>query len=98
MLQLTDETPGNGNSGVHIINVAATDEAGVLIPDFDGVVTFKVEKVRILGVGNGDPNGHQPDIADTVPLFNGRGQIILAGENGKVTASCEGLVSSQAQW
>lgn len=96
MLQLTDETPGNGS--VRIINIAATDAAGVPVPDFNGIVTFKVENGKILGVGNGNPNGHQPDIADSVPLFNGLGQIIVAGKNGKITAFCEGLASAQTQW
>lgn len=96
ILRLTDETPGNGS--VHIINIAATDAAGVLVPGFNGIVKVKVESGKILGVGNGDPNGHQADLADTVPLFNGRAQVIISGEKGKVTAFCDGLASAQAQW
>lgn len=95
-LQLSDETPRNGK--VRIINIAVTDKAGAVVPQFGGTARFQVENARILGVGNGDPNGHQADVADSVPLFNGRGQVIVGGENGKLTVLCEGLASSQILW
>ena len=95
-LQLSDETPRNGK--VRIINIAVTDKAGTVVPQFGGTARFQVENARILGVGNGDPNGHQADVADSVPLFNGRGQVIVGGENGKLTVLCEGLASSKILW
>ena len=97
-LQLTDETPVKESSRVHIINIAATDEAGVLIPDFNGTVKFLVENGSILGVGNGNPNGHQPDIADSIEMFHGRAQVIMEGESGKLTALCEGMTFSEIHW
>ena len=97
-LQLTDETPENGSGRVHIINIAATDEADVFIPDFDGIVKLLVENGRILGVGNGNPNGHQPDIEDSIEMFHGRAQVIMEGECGKLTALCEGVTFSEIHW
>ncbi len=97
-LQLTDETPENGSGRVHIINITATDEAGVFVPDFDGTVKLLVEDGRNLGVGNGNPNGHQPDIADFIEMFHGRAQVIIEGESSKLTALCKGMTSSEIQW
>ena len=95
-LCMTDDAPKNG--GIRIINIRAMDAFGVPVPDFCGTVSFTVEKGRILGVGNGDPNGHQADIADSVPLFNGCGQLIVECKAGSVTAACEGLEPSRLQW
>ena len=69
-------------------------ENGSASPDFDKTVHFDLQGFTILGVGNGDSNGHHPDIADSVPFFHGKAQLILKGEKGTLTASCEGLEDS----
>lgn len=93
-MKLEDVTAGQKDSTVHVINLCVTDEQGILVPDFDKTVHFDLQGFTILGVGNGDSNGHHPDIADSVPFFHGKAQLILKGEKGTLTASCEGLEDS----
>lgn len=90
-LLLEDVTPDVEGGEVHIFNIYALDEKGVVVPNYDKMVHFEIQNGRILGVGNGDPNGHHPDIADSVPLFHGCAQIIISGKDAKLKASCEGL-------
>ena len=42
------------------------DENGVPVPgrDADRLVRFEVKRGEIIGAGNGDPNGIQPNITD----------------------------------
>lgn len=49
-----------------IINVRLMDENGVPVPgrDADRLVRFEVKCGEIIGAGNGDPNGIQPNITD----------------------------------
>lgn len=49
-----------------IINVRLMDENGVPVPgrDADRLVRFEVKRGEIIGAGNGDPNGIQPNITD----------------------------------
>ncbi|MBS1706879.1 MAG: DUF4982 domain-containing protein [Armatimonadetes bacterium] len=52
-----------GLDGVAIVNVAGLDSAGRLDPLASNLVTFKLEgEGQILGVGNGDPSCHEPDV------------------------------------
>ncbi|WP_295228623.1 hypothetical protein, partial [uncultured Brevundimonas sp.] len=52
---------------------------------------------RIIGVGNGDPNSHEPDRASRRRAFNGLAQAILQTTTDRgaitVTASAPGLRS-----
>ena len=79
-----------------IVNVRLMDENGVPSPGrgVDRLVTFHVEAGRIIGVGNGDPNGVLPEIADNIPTFCGRCQAIIrpdASGKVKVRICAEGL-------
>jgi len=48
---------------VSIIKVAVSDPAGRVVPTGSGLVSFAIEGPgRILGVGNGDPSCHEPDV------------------------------------
>lgn len=70
-----------------ILCVRLLDAAGVPVPGQaqDRAVTFKVKKGRILGVGNGNPNGVYPEISESIPTFSGRCQAIVAPDaNGAV--------------
>ena len=64
-------------------------------------VTFTIEGAgKIIGVGNGDPNCHEPEQANQRSLFNGLAQVIVqstmdAGEI-KLTATADGLVPATA--
>lgn len=90
-LVLEDVTPIGSGDAVRIINISVTDERGILIPNFDGTVHFRVGRARILGVGNGDPNGHQLNVAYSIKLFHGRAQMILTATEDTIEARCDGL-------
>lgn len=62
-----------------IICVRLVDKDGIPVPGqvHDCPITFCVCKGRILGVGNGNPNGVHPEIADNIPTFSGRCQVIV---------------------
>ena len=57
---------------------------------------FEVENGEILGVGNGNPVSHEPDVAPYRKLFHGKAQIIVrAGEEESLilrAATTEGIV------
>lgn len=73
---------GDGRDAI-AVNVHAIDAAGRFVPTDQRKVTFKVSgSGRILGVGNGDPNGHEADDATERSLFNGCCQVILQSEVG----------------
>jgi beta-galactosidase len=56
---------------------------------------FAVEGAEIIGLGNGDPNSHEPEHGDRRSLFNGLAQLIVRAAPGKgtitVRATAEGL-------
>jgi beta-galactosidase len=48
---------------VSVITVAVTDEQGRVVPIADNLVNFEISgRGRIIGVGNGDPSSHEPDV------------------------------------
>src|SRR6202042_680125 len=60
------------------ITVFALDAASRRVPTANDFVTFTLTgPAKILGVGNGDPNCHEPDKASSRSLFNGLAQLIL---------------------
>ena len=69
------------------------DQDGVPVPNRFDTVTFSVTVGRILGVGNGNPNGHFPEQASTVSLFHSKAQIIVEGRAQAITVSADGLPS-----
>ncbi len=79
-----------------VIDVCAVDAAGNFVPFANNVVTFEAEGgAEILGVGNGDPNCHEADVAAERSLFHGRCQLVVKS-NGRfadtrITARAEGL-------
>ncbi len=80
---LEDVTP---DSEIHVVNVRITDERGVLVPDCSELIACVVKNGRVLGVGNGDPNSHHRDTDTQIPLFHGRAQVIVTGEELSVCA------------
>ncbi len=90
---------------VAIIAVSVTDAQGRPVPDASSHVHFELTGPgKILGVGNGDPSSHEPDVylpaENRAPewqrsLFNGLAQIIVQAtkEPGeiKLTARADGL-------
>lgn len=48
---------------ISIITVAVTDAQGRVVPVADNLVNFEISGGgRIIGVGNGDPSSHEPDV------------------------------------
>ena len=84
------------------VTVEVVDAEGRIAPTAGPLVVFEVTgSAEIIGLGNGDPNCHEPEKGDRHTLFNGLGQIILrskAGGSGVVTlrAKSDGLRSAEA--
>ena len=87
ILSVTDVAPKRAS--VRILNVCVTDENGIPLPEENGMLQIKGS---VLGVGNGDPNGHHEDKASALPLFSGMAQIITS-RKGAITLSYEGVAS-----
>lgn len=87
---------------VAVFTVSAVDAEGRVVPLAQNKVDFTIEgSGRIIGVGNGDPNCHEPDTFVSPQaqwsrsLFNGLAQVIVqstrdAGEF-RLTARADGL-------
>jgi beta-galactosidase len=85
---------------VSVINISTVDSEGRTVPTADNLIRFKIEgDAKIIGVGNGDPSSHEPDIcADGMwqrACFNGHAQVLVqAGTNPgmiKFEATANGL-------
>ena len=63
------------------VNVRAYDEEGRFVPTAGDLIYFDVTGgARIIGVGNGDPNSHEDDVAPYRRLYNGCAQAILLND------------------
>ncbi len=71
---------------VSVVTVLAVDADGREVPDAGQRIDFAIDGPgKIIGVGNGDPSSHEPDVRrDTSEwsrrLFNGRAQVIVQSE------------------
>jgi len=90
---------------VAVCTVSAVDARGRTVPLARNHVRFALAGPgRIIGVGNGDPNCHEPDVFVAPQahwsrsLFNGLAQIIVQSSRAagdiRVTATAEGLAPS----
>ena len=80
------------------INVYVVDKEGTVVPTSCDLVRFSVSNGTIIGVGNGNPNSHESDKADSRHMFNGCVQAIAeAAATGIMTvrAEAEGLESAE---
>ncbi|WP_052507885.1 beta-galactosidase GalA [Sphingomonas hengshuiensis] len=77
------------------VTIHAVDAAGRHVPIAQHAVTLRIAGGAIAGLGNGDPNSHEPAQGDRRSLFNGLAQaLVRAGPGGKrlvLTASASGL-------
>lgn len=96
-LRLTADRPlmlGTGRD-VQPVSIDLLDGAGRHIPTATDRVTFAIEGGEIIGVGNGDPNDHDPELADSRKLFAGLAQVLIRAPAGKgdvvLTAQVAGL-------
>ena len=71
-VQLTPDrtvTSANGED-VSVITVAVTDARGQIVPTATNPIQFSLEGPgRIIGVGNGDPSCHEPDVYVSSPTL-----------------------------
>jgi beta-galactosidase len=83
------------------VTVEALDEQGRPVPTANLAVVFEISGPgKIIGVGNGDPNCHEPEKGNQRSLFNGLAQVIVqsgraAGEI-KLTATADGIAPAIA--
>jgi beta-galactosidase len=81
------------------ITIDAVDAKGRHVPTANFMTRFTVEGASILGVGNGDPNSHEPEQvapgSGSRSLFNGLAQLLIRAGSGRgritVRAQAEGL-------
>ena len=92
---------GDGLDAVPV-TVSAVDAQGRPVPTANLHVKFETEgEGAIIGVGNGDPNSHEPDKASERSLFNGLAQVILQSRREgrgalKLRASAPGVQGAEA--
>ena len=70
---------GDGED-VQPVTVDAVDARGRHVPTANLPVRFVVEGATIIGLGNGDPNSHEPEKGDARSLFNGLAQVIVQAD------------------
>jgi len=107
-VKLTPDRPAINADGedLAIITVAVTDAQGRVVPVAGNLVNFEISGGgKIIGVGNGDPSCHEPDVClDDASsnwkrsVFNGLAQVVVqAGTNAseiRLTARSEGLAEN----
>jgi beta-galactosidase len=65
------------------VTVQAVDAKGHVVPGASPMVTFRIDgPLRLLGLGNGDPNCHEPEQGTSRSLFHGLGQAIVSSVSG----------------
>jgi beta-galactosidase len=64
------------------VTVEAVDSAGRHVPIANFPVQFEIAGGRIIGVGNGDANSHEPEKGNARSLYNGYAQVIVQSERG----------------
>lgn len=85
---------------VAIVNISLTDANETVLLDADDMIHFEVINGTILGVGNGNPISHEPDVAPYRKLFHGLAQIIIRPdslENVVIHASTESGITNTIQ-
>lgn len=81
------------------VTLDAVDAKGRHVPTANLMTRFQVEGAAIIGVGNGDPNSHEPEQGNSRSLFNGLAQIILRADQGagsiRLVAEADGLTPAR---
>lgn len=84
------------------VTVEILDKKGRLVRTDNSKIHFEIKgDAEIIGLGNGDPNSHEPEKGDAHSVYNGLGQVILQSKaNGKgaviLKAAANGLKSASA--
>ncbi len=86
-----------------VVNVSLADENGVFVPESAQEITFETTgDIYVRGVGNGDPNSHEPDSANYRKLYKGRCQAIISakcgGKSGTLIVKADGVESAKIDY
>lgn len=65
------------------VTVDAVDARGRHVPTANLPAGFEIQGGAIIGLGNGDPNDHDPEKGDARKLFNGLAQVIVRADAGR---------------
>lgn len=85
---------------VAILKVEVLDAKGRIAPRADDLVRFELSgAVDLIGVGNGNPTSHEPDVASQRKAFNGLAQGIIRTRRNqpgraRVVVTADGLKSA----
>ncbi|RYY36061.1 MAG: DUF4982 domain-containing protein, partial [Sphingobacteriaceae bacterium] len=91
---------GNGRDAMPV-TVQVLDSKGRAVPTANLPVKFAIsDNAEIRGLGNGDPNSHEPEIGNKRSLFNGLAQVIIKSKeltwrNVVLTATSPGIKPAQ---
>ena len=103
-LRLTPDRPGLAGDGrdAQPITVEALDSKGRPVPTANLPVSFEIAGGRIIGLGNGDADSHEPEQGTARRLYNGLAQVIVQSrEDGPAVltlrARAEGLKPAEAR-
>ncbi len=88
---------GNGQDAMPV-TVEVLDAKGRHVPIANNMIEFTLTgPARIIGLGNGNPNSHEPEKGNRRSLFNGLAQVLIqtTEDSGKatLTATAPGLKS-----
>jgi beta-galactosidase len=72
---------------VVIVNAEVVDARGRPVPTADNLLRFSAAGGEVIGVGNGNPNSLEPDVATQRHAFNGLAQAIVRVGRGPVDIS-----------
>lgn len=95
-VQLTVDRRIARRGEVVIANATVVDSRGRPVPTADNLLRFAATGGSVTGVGNGNPNSLEPDVASERPAFNGLAQAIVRVDRGPIDVSVvsEGLKGS----
>jgi beta-galactosidase len=88
-VELTSDTVGN----LAVVTARVVDAGGRTCPHADHDLTFTLDgRARIIGLGNGDPNSHEPDQPQRGVgrrrVFHGLAQVLVQVESESTTLAC----------
>src|SRR3954451_18470287 len=86
---------------VVIVNAQLLDRRGRPVPIAGNLLRFTTNGGTVVGVGNGNPNSLEPDVATERHAFNGLAQaIVRVGRNRgpiQISAASDGLIGAQVR-
>ena len=98
-LKLTSDRRMARPAEVVIIDAEVIDARGLPVPTADNLFRFSARNGHVIGVGNGNPNSLEPDLASQRRAFNGLAQAIVRLGSGPVDISVasEGLATASVR-